>query len=58
MTFLFAVYNFSLARVALELPLVWGEVCIMILLPFFMNFARAGPWLSDVKLLTVRVLLL
>lgn len=44
------MYDYSLSHVSLELPLVWGEACIMILLPFFMNFARARPWVSDVKL--------
>lgn len=58
MTFLFDAYNFSLPCFSLKLPLVLGEVCIMILLLCFLNFARARPWFSDVKLLAVGVLLL
>lgn len=58
MTLLFDVCDFFLPCFSLKLPLVLGEVCIMILLLFFLNFARARPWFSDVKLLAVGLLLL
>lgn len=46
--FLFAVYNSSLLF-SFKLPVVLGEACVMILLLFFLDFARARPWFSDVK---------
>lgn len=47
--FLFDVCKSSFPCFSLKLPLVLGEVCVMILLLFVLNFARARPWLFDVK---------
>lgn len=38
-----------LSLFSFKLPVVLGEASVMILLPFFLDFARARPWLSDVK---------
>lgn len=43
MALLFDMCNFSVPCFSLKLPLMLGEVCIMILLLFFLNFARARP---------------